>query len=85
MKGKDLLKRALKVDNKMRWLGETDEKGNIKINKKKHKGDKKELASTVKHELLHRKHPKMLEKTVYKRSRKTKLKSSEISKLLKKI
>ncbi len=40
----------------------------IKINVKKHKGDRKELADTIQHELMHAKHPKMHEKTVYKKT-----------------
>lgn len=42
----------------------------VLINVRKHKGDKKELADTIKHELMHAKHPKMHEKTVYKRTAK---------------
>lgn len=60
------------VDNKLKGAyGETTiEKGKptiVRINVKKHKGDKAELADTIKHELMHAQHPKMHEKTVYKR------------------
>lgn len=84
-------RKKIKVNNKLRdklgtLYGETDtDTGKIQINKKAHKGDKKELASTVKHEMLHAKHPKMLEKNVYKKSRKTKLRSQEIKSLLRKV
>lgn len=57
----------------------------IQINIKGHKGDKAELASTVKHELLHVKHPKMTEKTIYKKSAKTKIPLHEQEKLLSKL
>ena len=57
----------------------------VEINVKKHKGDKRELASTIKHELLHVKHPKMTEKEVYKKSAKTKISPMEQSKLLAKV
>ncbi len=56
--------------------------GKIEINVKKHKGDKAELASTIKHELMHVKHPKMTEKEVYKRTAKTKIPPKEQKKLL---
>jgi len=79
-------KLKFKTDNRMGWLGEYNEKKHtIKINKKRHKGDKKELASTIKHELMHAKHPKMWEKTVYKKTCKSKLMQSEVKKLLSKL
>ena len=56
--------------------------GRIHINIKAHKGDKANLASTIKHELMHVKHPKMTEKEVYKRTAKTKISEKEQSKLL---
>lgn len=59
--------------------------GKIEINVKKHKGDLKELASTIKHEMLHVKHPKMTEKEVYKKSKKTAISPMEQSKLLAKL
>ena len=60
------------VNNKLKGsYGETTiQKGKptrISINVKKHKGDKRQLADTIKHELMHAKHPKMHEKTVYKK------------------
>ena len=57
----------------------------ITIDVKKHKGDKAELASTIKHELMHVKYPKMTEKEVYKKTAKTKIPQSEQSKLLAKL
>lgn len=38
----------------------------IKVNVKKHKGDRAELADTIQHELRHARHPKMSEKAVQK-------------------
>lgn len=58
---------------------------NIKDHYKKGKLDKSELASTVKHELMHVKHPKMTEKQVYKKTAKTKIPLHEQSKLLAKL
>lgn len=93
-KGLKLPRRAKKkkkakivVDNKMKGsYGEEDPNtGKIRINVKAHKGDKAELASTVKHELLHAKHPKMTEKEVYKRTAKTKIPYAEQQKLLAKL
>lgn len=80
----------LKVDNKMKGsYGETELVNNkaksIKINVKAHKGDKAELASTIKHELTHAKYPKMTEKEVYKRTAKTKIPLAEQRQLLKKL
>lgn len=57
----------------------------VEINIKRHKGDEAELASTVKHELMHVKFPNMTEKEVYKRTRKTKIPEAEQHKLLAKI
>lgn len=64
-------KAKISVDNKMKGsYGETDiQKGKkpvIRINVKKHKGNKSELADTIKHEMYHAKHPKATEKTTYK-------------------
>ncbi len=83
------------VNNKMKGdFGATsfDKKNKpvkVEINVKKHikkgKIDKAELASTIKHELLHVKHPKMTEKEVYKRSAKTKLSPQEQSQMLVKL
>ncbi len=82
----------ISVNNKMKGsLGSSEFKkgniptGKIQINIKAHKKDKKELASTIKHELLHVKHPKMTEKEVYKKSKKTAITPQEQSKLLAKI
>jgi hypothetical protein len=61
------LKPKIVVDNKLKGYGQTDTNtGVVKINKKKHKGDKKQLADTIKHEMYHVKHPKATEKTTYK-------------------
>ncbi len=73
-KGKKLPARVKKkakakvtVNNKMRSFGQMNPKTNeVEINVKKHKGDKKQLADTIKHELYHVKHPKAKEKAVYK-------------------
>lgn len=62
-----------------------DKNPKIEINVRHHKGDEAELASTIRHELLHVKHPKMTEKAVYKKSRKTKIPQQEQSKLLAKL
>ena len=51
----------------------------IRINVKKHRGNKAELADTIKHELMHVKHPNMKEKAVQK---KTKVASGEQAKLI---
>ena len=53
----------------MHSFGE-EEGGKIKINVRKHRGDKMELADTVYHEKYHAKHPKATEKTTYKVTRK---------------
>lgn len=77
-------KAKIVVNNKLkRSFGAMNPKTNkIEINLKAHKGDKKELASTIKHEILHVKHPKMTEKEVYKRSAKTKISEVEQNRLL---
>ena len=55
-----------KIDNNLRSFGEIDyRKKLIKVNKKK--GD---VRDTVAHEELHRIHPKMYEKNIYKKSKK---------------
>lgn len=57
------------INNKIKAFGQTDTKiGRIEINRKKHKGDRSQLADTIKHELYHVKHPKAHEKTVYKKT-----------------
>lgn len=75
------------VNNKLKGsYGAMNPKTNkIEINLKAHKGDARELASTVKHELLHVNHPKMTEKQVYKKSAKTKLSYAEEQKMLAKL
>ena len=84
-----MVKIRIKINNKMKWLGTAEKDksskkfGLIEINKKKHKGDKAELASTIKHEIMHIKHPNMTEAEIYKKTRKTKLADGEIKKLLK--
>lgn len=69
-------------------LGATDFVDNkpvrVAIDVTKHK-TARELASTIKHELLHVKHPKMTEKQVYKRTGVTKIKDTEIPQLLSKV
>lgn len=81
---KNKAKPKFKVNNKMKSLGRMNTKTNvIEINKKKHKGDKKELADTIKHELTHVKHPKMKEKQVYKST--DNMTSSERSRMLSKL
>lgn len=57
----------------------------IEVNVKAHGKDRAELASTIKHELLHVKHPKMTEKEVYKKTAKTKIPEMEQSKLIAKL
>jgi len=51
----------------MRSYGSADTKtGAVHINVKKHKGDKKQLADSIKHEIYHVKHPKASEKATIK-------------------
>lgn len=57
----------------------------IEINKKAHHGDKKELASTIAHEIMHVKHPNATEKQVYKKTAKTKLNPDEQRRMLEKL
>lgn len=80
-------KYKISVNNKLKGaLGEMNPDTNeIQINVKKHKGDKAELASTIKHELTHVKYPKMTEKEVYKRTAKTKIPLQEQNQLLAKL
>lgn len=84
-------KYKISIDNKLKGsLGEMNPKtNNIKINVQAHKKDgkldKAELASTIKHELMHVNKPKATEKEVYKATRKTKISPSEQSKLLAKL
>lgn len=58
---------------------------NMRAHKKKGKLDKAELASTVKHELLHIEEPKLTEKEVASRTAKTKIPPAEQAELLKKL
>lgn len=56
----------------------------IHVKHKQHK-DKAELASTIKHEIYHAKHPKATEKETYKATRKTKISPSEQAQLIAKL
>lgn len=57
------------VNNKIKGFGQMNTKTNlIEVNKKKHKGDKAQLADTIKHELMHVKHPQMKEKQIQKKA-----------------
>lgn len=84
-------KPSIVVNNKLKGaLGAAEYEGKkptgkIEINVKKHKGDRRELASTIKHEILHVKHPTMTEKEVYKKTAKTKIAPREQSDLLSKL
>lgn len=74
----------VKVDNKMKWFGDTDtEKKIIRINKKKSlkHGGKAELKDTIFHEKYHAAHPGALEKTTYKKTKQyiKKLKKNHVS------
>ncbi len=81
------------VNNKLKGdFGATSYKGKgfnhptkIEVNLKAHGKDRAELASTIKHELMHVKHPKMTEKQVYKMTAKTKIPEQEQSKLIAKL
>lgn len=81
-------KAKISVNNKLKGTyGQMDPKTNkVEINVRAHKKhgklDTAELASTMKHELLHVKHPKMTEKEVYSKSAKTKIGPEEKAKLL---
>lgn len=75
------------INNKLRGdYGAMNPRTNkIEVNVKAHKGDMAELASTVKHEMLHVKSPQMTEKAVYKASAKTKIPLMEQHKLIAKL
>lgn len=61
-------KPVIVVNNKMK--GYASQQGRkIEVNVKRHNGDKTELANSVKHELLHLKHPKAKEKTIQKKAK----------------
>lgn len=93
-------KPIIKVNNRLKgdW-GTTDtQKGKravIQINVKKHKQDpfkkrytfKQALADTMTHELMHAKHPKMHERTVYKKTAKRmkNISKVDVEKLINKI
>lgn len=57
----------------------------LKTHFKKGKLDKAELASTIKHELMHVAHPTMTEKKIYKATAKTKIPEKEQDKLIAKL
>ncbi len=85
-------KAKLVVNNKMKGaLGASEFKkgnvptGKIEINVKAHKGDRAELASTIKHELMHVKKPNATEKEVYKATAKTKISPKEQTSLIAKL
>lgn len=62
-------KTKLVINNHIKSYGQVDmDSHKVEVNVKKHKGDKKQLADTIKHELLHIKHPAMKEKDVYKKT-----------------
>jgi len=62
-------------NNRLKEYG-NEEGGKIQINVAKHRGDKSELADTIKHELNHAKAPRASEKTIQK---KTKVDMSKMS------
>ncbi len=66
---------SLRVNNKIKEYG-NEQGGKIEINVRKHRGDKAELADTIRHEMLHAKHPKASEKSIQK---KTKVDMSKMS------
>jgi len=74
------------IDDKMKWLGDTDTTNKvIRINKKLHhkgweKKHKGELIDTIEHEELHAKHPKAHEKTVRKMTKKAVKHLSKVTK-----
>lgn len=70
MKSLPKRKKKIVVDNHIKAYGE-EEGGNIKINLRKHKGDKAEIADTLVHEEYHVKHPKATEKVTYKKTAQT--------------
>lgn len=78
------------VDNKLKGsYGETTTSPGkpaiIKINTQRHKGNKAELADTIAHELIHAHHPKMHEKTVYKKMAKRHIGPKEQARLIAKL
>jgi len=75
------------VNNKMEGFGSADVKtGKIQINVKRHKGDKRQLADSVKHEIYHLKHPQASEKATMKNTGKLEnMSSAEQNKLIAKL
>ena len=75
------------VDNKIKEYGIYDEKtGVAKINVKKHKGDKAQIADTIKHERYHHEHPQASEKATMKNTGKLEnMSSAEQNKLIAKL
>lgn len=89
---KEMKKKAkISVNNKLKGaFGQMDPDTNkIQINVKKHykkgKLDRAELASTIKHELMHVRKPKATEKEVYKATAKTKIPPQEQNQLIAKL
>lgn len=80
-------KAKIVINNRLKGsFGAMNPKTNkVEINVKSHKGDRAELASTIKHELLHVNKPKMTEKQVYKKSAKTKIPEGEQLRLVAKL
>lgn len=85
MKKVPIIKKRIKGALGMTYFNSKNKATRIEIDIKKHKGDKKELAATVKHELMHAANPNMLEKTVTTRSVKSKLQPGEEAKMLAKL
>ena len=76
-------KYSVKVDNRMKYFGETDTtKKTIKINKRKAKksGQKGELLDSIRHEVLHAKHPRKSEKRIQKMTERSTKRMSKRSK-----
>lgn len=64
---KKKVKPKIVVNNHIKAYGQTDtDTGVVEINKKKHRGDKRQLTDTIKHEIFHVKHPQATEKQTYK-------------------
>lgn len=65
---KNKTKPMIVANNKMKGYASQQGK-KIEVNVKKHHGNKTELANSIKHELLHLKHPKAKEKTIQKKAK----------------
>ncbi len=76
---------SINLNRQGKYVGKPKIEINLKAHKKNGKLDKSELASSIKHELTHAKHPKMPEKEVYKRTAKTKISPQEQTQLLSKL